>query len=36
MMDDNADNNAATQAMGNNAVDDDAYADIKMATKTTR
>jgi hypothetical protein len=35
-MDDDADDNTATLAMGNNTGDDDAAADVNAATKTTR
>ncbi len=34
--DDNADHNAATQAMGNDADDNNAVADVDAAMKTTR
>ncbi len=34
--DDDADDNTATQATGNNADDNDAATDIDAATKTTR
>ncbi len=35
-MDDNADDNATTQAMGNDADEDDAAADVNAVMKTTR
>ncbi len=35
-MDNDANKDAANQTMGNNADDDDAAADVNVATKTTR
>ncbi len=35
-MDDNANDDAATQMMGNNADDNDAATEVNAATKTTR
>ncbi len=35
-MDDDANNNAATQTMGNDADDNDAAADVDATTKTTK
>ncbi len=36
MMDDGTDNNAATQAMGKNADDNNVAADVNAVMKTTR